>query len=49
MSSWDFWFSSSLSFSIAYKDVKPKLTPTEEQQLADVIESAIEDILKDLL
>ena len=28
---------------------KPKLTPTEEQQLADVIESAIDDILKNLL
>ena len=28
---------------------KPKLTPTEEQQLADVVETAINDILKNLL
>ena len=28
---------------------KPKLTPTEEQQLADVVETAINDILKGLL
>ena len=28
---------------------KSKLTPTEEQQLADVVETAINDILKNLL